>query len=384
MKSLLEPVDNINKVKSEKKKVRVPILDVQAGKKISCKFCGYEHAPERKKCPAWGKECLRCKKKNHFAKGCKEAAVNAIESDEDLEEISVVRVQAMMDKAVFAEMLVQQKPVRFQIDCGASANILPSKYVEDMDLEPCSESLVMWNGTKVKPIGTCALPVINPRNSTKYKVRFLVVKESLTPLLGLNATEKMGLLTVHKESIVSVVENLENDLANKYPDVFDNGLGKLSGRVHLQVDPGCQPVILPARKVPVSVKEKFKAEPKRLQDLKVIAPVDQPTEWVSQFVVAVKKSGDLRVCIDPKPLNVVLKRERYQVPFVDDVLPDLAEARVFTKVDLASAFWQLELDDESSLLTTFATPHGRYRWLRLPFGLCVSSEIFQKHLNQSC
>ena len=110
--------------------------------------------------------------------------------------------------------------------------------------------------------------------------------------------------------------------------------------------------------------------------------MDQLTEWVSQFVVAVKKSGDLCVCIDPKPLNVALKRERYQIPVIDDVLPDLAKARVFTKVDLASAFWQLELDDESSLLTTFATPHGRYRWLCLLFGLCVSSEIFQKHLNQ--
>ena len=155
----------------------------------------------------------------------------------------------------------------------------------------------------VKPVGTCALPVVNPRNDTKYKVRFLVVKESLTPLLGLDATEKIGLLTVHKENFFSVVENLENDLANKYPDVFDNGLGKLPGKVRRHGDPACQPVILPARKVPVSVKEKFKAELKRLQDLKVIAPVDQPTEWVSQFVVAVKKSGDLRVCIDPKPLN---------------------------------------------------------------------------------
>ena len=117
----------------------------------------------------------------------------------------------------------------------------------------------------------------------------------------------MGLLTVHKENFVSVVENLENDLANKYPDVFDNGLGKLPGKVHLHVDPAYQSVILPASKVPVSVKEKFKAELKRLQDLKVIAPVDRPTEWVSQFVVAVKKSGDLRVCIDPKPLNAVLR-----------------------------------------------------------------------------
>ena len=74
---------------------------------------------------------------------------------------------------------------------------------------------------------------------------------------------------MHKENFVSVVENLENDLANKYPDVFDNDLGKLPGIGHLQVDPACQPVILPARKVPVSVEDKFKVELKRLQDLNV-------------------------------------------------------------------------------------------------------------------
>ena len=71
----------------------------------------------------------------------------------------------MKDKAVIAEMLVQQKPMRFQIDCGASANIFPSKHVEDVDLGPCSQSLVMWNGIKVKPVGTCALSVVNPRNN---------------------------------------------------------------------------------------------------------------------------------------------------------------------------------------------------------------------------
>ena len=103
----------------------------------------------------------------------------------------------------------------------------------------------------------------------------------------------MGLLTVHKKNFFfSVAENLETDLANKCPEVFDNGLCKLPGKVHLQVDPACQPVILPARKVPVSIKEKFKAKLKRLQDLNVMAPTcpkDQPIEWVSQFVVAVKK-----------------------------------------------------------------------------------------------
>ena len=55
-KSLSEPVDNINQVKCNKRKPRVPTADGQSGKKISCKCCGYEHVPERKKCPAWGKE----------------------------------------------------------------------------------------------------------------------------------------------------------------------------------------------------------------------------------------------------------------------------------------------------------------------------------------
>jgi hypothetical protein len=59
---------------------------------------------------------------------------------------------------------------------------------------------------------------------------------------------------------------------------------------------------------------------------------------VSQIVVAMKKSGALRVCINRTPLNETLKRERYQIPVIDDLLPDLSEACVFSKVDLASAF----------------------------------------------
>ena len=126
----------------------------------------------------------------------------------------------------------------------------------------------------------------------------------------------------------------------------------------------------------MAMREKFENELKRLEELKIITHVDEPTEWVSQFVVAMKKSGSLRICIDPKPLNAALKRERYQIPVIDDLLLDVTDACVFTKVDLSSAFWHLELDEKSSVLTTFATPYGRFRWLRLPFGLNVSSVIF--------
>ena len=89
------------------------------------------------------------------------------------------------------------------------------------------------------------------------------------------------------------------------------------------------------------------------------------------------------MCIDPRPLNEALKRSDYQLPTMDEVLPKLANARIISKLDLAQAFWHCTLDEESSRYTTFATPKGRFRWLRLPFGTSVSSEEFQKRLNQA-
>ena len=132
-----------------------------------------------------------------------------------------------------------------------------------------------------------------------------------------------------------------------------------------------------------ALKEKFKEELTKLVDEKIISPVDQLTPWVGSVVVTTKKSGALRVCVDPRPLNKALKRETYPMPILDEILPDLSQAKVFTTVDLRSGFWHCVLDEESSMLTTFNTPYGRYRWLRLPFGLSVSPEIFQKRVIQT-
>ena len=76
------------------------------------------------------------------------------------------------------------------------------------------------------------------------------------------------------------------------------------------------------------------------------------------------------ICINPKPSNEALRREHFQLPVLEDLLSELLGARYFTKVDLSSAFWHFELDE-------------RFRWLRLPFGLKVFSELFQKRLKQT-
>jgi hypothetical protein len=123
-----------------------------------------------------------------------------------------------------------------------------------------------------------------------------------------------------------------------------------------------------------------KAELDRLVQLGVLIPVTEPTEWVTQMAVVGKATGKLRICIDPQAL---LMREHYRLPTVDDELPMLHEAKVFSKLDVKNAFRHARLDKESSHLTTMITPFGRFCWSRLPFGLKVSSEIFRRKLTEA-
>ena len=98
------------------------------------------------------------------------------------------------------------------------------------------------------------------------------------------------------------------------------------------------------------------------------------------MVVATKRNGKIRLCIDPKPLNKALKRSYYPLPVIEDLLPKLTNARVFTLVDAKNGFWYVQLDEQSGLLTTFGTPWGRYRWTRMLFGISVAPEEFQRRL----
>ena len=207
-------------------------------------------------------------------------------------------------------------------------------------------------------------------------MEFHVVENGFGPILGKKAAEQMKLITVNYENICNVV-----DITNDFSDVFSDKIGSLPGLVHLTIDPSVTPVAVNSCRVPLSLQEKVKSELCKLESAGVIAKVDRPTDWVNRMVVGTKKSGDLRICIDPQALNKALKRELYPLPLLDDILPKLSKARVFSCFDLKHGYWHCKLDEESSYLTTFQTPLGRYRWLKVPFGMAVSSEIFQKKLN---
>ena len=75
-------------------------------------------------------------------------------------------------------------------------------------------------------------------------------------------------------------------------------------------------------------------------------------------------------------------REHYKLPTREEVMSRFAGATVFSKLDASSGFWQLNLDNESSDLCTFNTQFGRYRYLRLPFGISSAPEIYHRTIHQ--
>ena len=96
-----------------------------------------------------------------------------------------------------------------------------------------------------------------------------------------------------------------------------------------------------------------------------------------------KPNGSLRLCLDPKDLNKAIKRPHHRTPTIDEILPKLNGAQYFSIVDARSGYWNIKLDHQSSLYTTFNSPHGRYRFLRLPFGLICAQDIFQKKVDEA-
>ena len=310
-------------------------------------------------------------------------SVHAVEEDEHSSPESEVEYVMKLDpdgrgrnnKSIMANMVVEDKVVKFQVDSGASVNVIPRTMVPNALLEPCDTMLKTWNSSSIKPIGKSRIVIRNSSNQKKYSIEFIIVEQDFTPLLGKAASEQMELITVNYDNI-----NAISVIPKGYEEVFRNEVGTLPGMVHLTVDETVQPYAIAKCRIPVSLKKKVEKKLKEMAETNIIEKVDEPTEWVSRMVTSMKRNGDIRICIDPQALNLALKREMHPLPIIEDVLPELSSARVFSKFDLRSGYWHCILDEASSRLTTFQTPFGRYKWNRLPFGLAVSSEIFQKRL----
>ena len=88
------------------------------------------------------------------------------------------------------------------------------------------------------------------------------------------------------------------------------------------------------------------------------------------------------MCLDPRDLNRAIKRQHFTLPTREEIMSRFAGAKVFSKMDASQGFYQLKLDEESSLKCTFNTPFGRYRYLRLPFGISSAPEVYSQAMRR--
>ena len=136
------------------------------------------------------------------------------------------------------------------------------------------------------------------------------------------------------------------------------------------------------RKCPITLCPKVKEHLDKMECLGVITRVDEPTDWVSSITYVQKANGELRLCLDPHDLNEAIHHDHHKMPTVEEVAHEFAHSHFFTKLDACHGYWSTVLDQDSSLLTTFNSPFGRYCFLQFPFGLICSQDIFQKKMDQ--
>ena len=304
----------------------------------------------------------------------------------------VVNVSDFPSK-IYAAMEIQENTVKMHIDSGASCNVLPKKYLPvGTEVQKTNKLLTAYNKEQILALGTARVSMCNPTTRKNYNAEFVVVDGNYMPLIGARAAQQMALIVLQHHNIQLMSNNevftasqisplMKEQVLTDFVDIF-KGLRKMEGKLHLEVNESVPPVIMPPRRVPVALKGKFKEEIDRLIGVGVLEKVEEPTKWVSSAVVTGKSNGKVSVCNVPRPLNEALSRSHYPLPVIDDILPELGKAQVFSKADLKDGFLQIELD-ESSLLTTFQTPWGRHRWLRMPYGISPVPEYFQQKPDQN-
>ncbi|XP_046630630.1 uncharacterized protein K02A2.6-like [Daphnia pulicaria] len=250
-------------------------------------------------------------------------------------------------------------PIRFKLDSGATCNVLPLE-----DFRRVQRAVVLSAGPRVRNYGAKGgyLKVMGvfvgsvTSRGAQHTVKFVVVDEpGQPPILGLPTCIAMKL--IKRVHAVTVDQQVELPVvAKEFLDVFQ-GIGKLPVQYDIKLATGdnfVDPVVCAAGRLPFLLEDKVYAKLAQMVDDGIIAPVVEPTSW----------------------LNKAIQRQHFSVPTVEQLFAKIGKAKYFCSLDAASGFYQIPLTEEASYLCTMATPKGRFRYLRLPFGLKSAPEVY--------
>ena len=293
----------------------------------------------------------------------------------------------------------QRATLKVKADTGANGNILPlrcfkqlypNENAQQSVIQHSSATLTAVNGSTLNHKGTLKMP-IRFDGSPWVTYLFYVCDTEGPAILSCDASEKLGIVSIAKSRNISSVTKMpaqkkpipdRDTLQQMYPDRF-TGLGDMPGEYNIELKEDAQPVIAPPRKYPIQLREEISKKLAEMEKDKVIVKCDdnEASEWVNSLAFSRKSNGELRMCLDPKHLNTAIKRTYHKTPTLDEISYKLTASSVYSKLDAKHGYWGIHLSEKSSRLCTFQSPDGKYRFLRLPFGLSVSQDVFQARID---
>ena len=313
-----------------------------------CTRCGKEQHT-RNKCPARDATCHKCGKKGHYSTQCRSKTVDQSNLETAFLDAATAAAE---ENAWYADILVGKyrgERVTFKLDTGAEVTaVSQDTYRMLPEAPPLSTPQKILCGPSRKPlqvVGQCHIHLAHGERSCSQQL--FVFKGLRCNLLGLPAIRALNLATRLVETTAEPTPLSPSYIKERFKKVFQ-GVGNFGEAYEIRLKPGTTAFALyTPRRVPLPLKEKVSLELQEMVTMGVISPVDVPTPWCAGMVVVPKKSGAVRICVDLKPLNHSVLREVHPLPKVDDTLAQLSGAKLFSKLDANSGFWQIPLTPAS-------------------------------------
>ncbi|XP_053685705.1 uncharacterized protein K02A2.6-like [Sabethes cyaneus] len=340
-----------------------------APKQFECHRCGYfGHVAKDDSCPAKGKLCNKCGGKDHFQKKCRskqsrnesrktnsnprfESRVNINNTDmgHKNDQMNVVKHIAdeqteyvfnitTLDGNVEIRCEIGGVTVSAVIDSGSKYNLLSESNWERLKEKKINVSNQRREASMVfKAYGGQSLQLIGVFTATvklsdaSLSTEFYVIKGNGKILIGRDTAMAMGVLKIGMP-VNKVEVNAESKKLGTIRDII----------VDIPIKADAVPVVQPYRRIPVALEKVVDNKLDNLLEQGVIEAVNEPAKWISPIVVVPKgNDGDVRICVDMRRANEAVERENHPLPTLEDFLPHLAKAKVFSRLDVKNAFHQV-------------------------------------------